>query len=242
MRQLGMATFAALRSVSKGLLEGRAAGCGSLSSLTGDHNDTYHALSIAMDACMPFSSQSSGVWATSAPASHKPSAPWAAEQTLGLSAAALAGSQRRSYATQQQQQQRKLGKQELAKTKKQGAVDSSLRNLQPGIVHVYGSQNNTIITLTDMDGNTQAWASAGSMGFKNARKATTYAAEAAAEKLAKDALRLGFDRVKLQMKGLGQGKMAAVKILSTAGLLITSVQERTPMPHNGCRPPKKRRV
>lgn len=117
MRQLGMATFAALRSVSKGLLEGRAAGCGSLSSLTGDHNDTYHALSIAMDACMPFSSQSSGVWATSAPASHKPSAPWAAEQTLGLSAAALAGSQRRSYATQQQQQQRKLGKQELAKTK-----------------------------------------------------------------------------------------------------------------------------
>ena len=85
-------------------------------------------------------------------------------------------------------------------------------------------------------------ASAGGLGFKNARKATSYAAEVAAEKLAADAKRLGFEQVQLRTRGLGQGKQASVKTLHSAGLLITAIHECTPLPHNGCRPPKKRRV
>lgn len=114
--------------------------------------------------------------------------------------------------------------------------------MQSGIVHILASRNNTIFTLTDEAGDTKAWSSAGVMGFKNARKATSYAAEAAAEKLANDARRLGFAQVALRVRGLGQGKQSSIKTLHAAGLTITSIQECTPIPHNGCRPPKKRRI
>lgn len=118
-----------------------------------------------------------------------------------------------------------------------------LKNIQQkGIIHIQSTKNNTLLTLTDFQGNTKFWTSAGTLGFKNSRKSTTYAAQAAAEELAKKALVLGFSSVVVKMKGLGYGKESTVRALYKSRLIITQLIEQTPVPHNGCRPPKKRRV
>ena len=111
-----------------------------------------------------------------------------------------------------------------------------------GIAHVQSTFNNTIVTITDMDGHTVAWASAGKVGFKGSRKSTPFAAQVAAEASAREALNLGMKRVEVWVKGPGAGREAAVRSLQAAGLEISAIKDVTPIPHNGCRPPKRRRV
>ena len=111
-----------------------------------------------------------------------------------------------------------------------------------GVAHVQASFNNTIITITDMDGAVITWASAGKVGFKGSRKSTPFAAQVAAEASAREALNLGVKRVEVWVKGPGAGREAAVRSLQAAGLEISAIKDVTPIPHNGCRPPKRRRV
>jgi small subunit ribosomal protein S11 len=111
-----------------------------------------------------------------------------------------------------------------------------------GVAHVQASFNNTIVTITDPDGNVIAWASAGKAGFKGSRKSTPFAAQVAAESSAKEALALGLKRVEVWVKGPGAGREAAIRSLQAAGLEISAIRDVTPIPHNGCRPPKRRRV
>ena len=111
-----------------------------------------------------------------------------------------------------------------------------------GIAFVKASFNNTLITLTDKFGNTIAWASAGGMGFKGSRKSTPFAATQAATKAAEDAMAMGLASIEVRVKGPGGGREAAVRALRAAGLNVTTIMDVTPIPHNGCRPPKKRRV
>ena len=116
------------------------------------------------------------------------------------------------------------------------------KNIERGQAHIQATFNNTIVTLTDMNGNTLAWSSAGSMGFKGSRKNTPYAAQTAAEAAAKGAMEHGLKTVEVYVKGPGSGREAAIRALQTAGLEITMIKDITPIPHNGCRPPKRRRV
>lgn len=111
-----------------------------------------------------------------------------------------------------------------------------------GVAHVKATFNNTIVTITDKSGNTISWASAGKVGFKGSRKSTPFAAQTAAENSAKDAIALGLRKVEVLVKGPGVGREAAVRSLQAAGLEITAIKDVTPIPHNGCRPPKRRRV
>ena len=111
-----------------------------------------------------------------------------------------------------------------------------------GVAHIKATFNNTIITLTDLHGNVVAWASAGAMGFKGSRKSTSFAAGQAAEKAANIALDIGLKRVRVEVKGPGSGRESAIRSLAVVGLEITSIKDVTPIPHNGCRPPKRRRV
>jgi small subunit ribosomal protein S11 len=111
-----------------------------------------------------------------------------------------------------------------------------------GVAHVRSSFNNTIVTITDQDGHTVAWASAGKVGFKGSRKSTPFAAQIAAENTAKEALSLGLKKVEVWVKGPGAGREAAIRSLQAAGLEIMAIKDVTPIPHNGCRPPKRRRV
>lgn len=111
-----------------------------------------------------------------------------------------------------------------------------------GVAHIKATFNNVIVTLTDIYGNTIAWASSGKMGFKGSKKNTPFAAQIAAESAAKIATDLGMKKVEVLIKGVGSGRDAAVRSLNTAGLEITSIKDITPLPHNGCRPPKKRRM
>jgi len=111
-----------------------------------------------------------------------------------------------------------------------------------GVAHVQASFNNTIITITDMDGNVVSWASAGKVGFKGSRKSTPFAAQVAAEASAREAVNLGLKRVEVWVKGPGAGREAAIRSLQAAGLEISAIKDVTPIPHNGCRPPKRRRV
>jgi len=111
-----------------------------------------------------------------------------------------------------------------------------------GIAHVKATFNNTIVTITDTDGNVITWASAGKVGFKGSRKSTPFAAQMAAEASAKEALNLGVKKVEVWVKGPGAGREAAIRSLQAAGLEITAIKDVTPIPHNGCRPPKRRRV
>jgi small subunit ribosomal protein S11 len=111
-----------------------------------------------------------------------------------------------------------------------------------GVAHVQASFNNTIVTITDMDGNVISWASAGKVGFKGSRKSTPFAAQVAAEATAREALQLGMKRVEVWVKGPGGGREAAIRSLQAAGLEISAIKDVTPIPHNGCRPPKRRRV
>lgn len=111
-----------------------------------------------------------------------------------------------------------------------------------GVAHVQSSFNNTIITLTDQQGNVVSWASAGGAGFKGSRKSTPFAAGVAAEACAKKALDLGMKEVEVFVKGPGSGRETAIQSLASAGMIITLIRDVTPIPHNGCRPPKRRRV
>ena len=111
-----------------------------------------------------------------------------------------------------------------------------------GVAHVQASFNNTIITITDTDGNVISWASAGKAGFKCSRKSTPFAAQLAAEATAREAINMGLKRVEVWVKGPGSGREAAIRSLQVAGLEISAIKDVTPIPHNGCRPPKRRRV
>ena len=114
--------------------------------------------------------------------------------------------------------------------------------VQNGQAHIKSTFNNTIVTLTDRKGNTISWASAGKLGFKGSRKGTPYAAQVAADDAAETAMNLGLKEVEVFVKGPGSGREAAIRALQAAGLEVTSIQDVTPIPHNGCRPPKRRRV
>src|SRR5512142_648312 len=111
-----------------------------------------------------------------------------------------------------------------------------------GIAHVLATFNNTIITITDMHGNAVAWGTAGKAGFKGSKKSTPFAATVAAEQAGRDAYNLGVRRVHVRVQGPGAGRESAIQALSNAGLTVKSIRDVTPIPHNGCRPPKKRRV
>jgi small subunit ribosomal protein S11 len=111
-----------------------------------------------------------------------------------------------------------------------------------GQAHIQASFNNTIVTVTDAQGNTVAWSSSGSVGFKGSRKSTPYAAQLAASATARQAMDMGMREVDVYVKGPGPGRESAIRSLQAAGLKVTSITDVTPLPHNGCRPPKKRRV
>ncbi len=130
----------------------------------------------------------------------------------------------------------------MANVKKTIKKRRDRKNIESGAAHIRSSFNNTIITITDLHGNAVSWASAGEMGFKGSRKSTPYAAQTAAETAAKLAIEHGMKTVEVYVKGPGSGREAAIRALQTAGLNITLIKDVTPIPHNGCRPPKRRRV
>ena len=114
--------------------------------------------------------------------------------------------------------------------------------VERGAAHIRSSFNNTIVTITDTNGNALAWASAGGLGFRGSKKSTPFAAQSAAETAAKNAMDYGLKTVEVYVKGPGAGREAAIRSLQTAGLEVTMIKDVTPIPHNGCRPPKRRRV
>jgi len=116
------------------------------------------------------------------------------------------------------------------------------KNITSGVAHVNASFNNTMITITDAQGNTIAWSSSGTMGFKGSRKSTPYAAQMAADSAAKKAMEHGVKTLEVEVKGPGSGRESALRALQAAGFTITSIKDVTPIPHNGCRPPKRRRI
>ena len=116
------------------------------------------------------------------------------------------------------------------------------KNIEKGAVHISSTFNNTIITITDVDGNAISWASAGELGFRGSRKSTPFAAQTAAETAAKAAMEHGLKTVEVYVRGPGQGREAAIRALQAAGLEVVMIKDVTPIPHNGCRPPKRRRV
>jgi len=122
------------------------------------------------------------------------------------------------------------------KKKKRGSVEAS------GVAHIKATFNNTHISLTDKFGNVIAWSTAGSSGFKGSRKSTAYAATLVAEKAGQAAVQLGMQTIEVRVKGPGSGRESAIRALAVAGLVVTSIRDVTPLPHNGCRPPKRRRV
>jgi small subunit ribosomal protein S11 len=116
------------------------------------------------------------------------------------------------------------------------------KNIDTGIAHIRSTFNNTIVTITDVHGNSIGWSSAGALGFKGSRKSTPYAAQMAAETAAKSAVENGMKTLEVTVKGPGAGREAAIRSLQAAGLEVTAIVDVTPVPHNGCRPPKRRRV
>ena len=116
------------------------------------------------------------------------------------------------------------------------------KNIEKGAAHIHSSFNNTIVTITDVQGNAISWASAGGLGFRGSRKSTPYAAQMAAETAAKAAMEHGLKYVEVFVKGPGSGREAAIRALQVAGLEVNMIKDVTPIPHNGCRPPKRRRV
>jgi small subunit ribosomal protein S11 len=116
------------------------------------------------------------------------------------------------------------------------------KNISSGVAHVSATFNNTMITITDAQGNAISWASAGMMGFKGSRKSTPYAAQMAAEEAGKKAMDHGMKTLAVEVRGPGSGRESALRALQAAGFVITSIRDVTPIPHNGCRPPKRRRV
>jgi small subunit ribosomal protein S11 len=115
------------------------------------------------------------------------------------------------------------------------------KNVSTGVVHIKSSFNNTIVTITDVSGNVISWASSGAVGFKGSRKSTPFAAQQAAERAANSAMEHGLRRVEVQVKGPGSGRDTAVRSIQNTGIEVTSIKDVTPVPHNGCRQPKRRR-
>ena len=132
----------------------------------------------------------------------------------------------------------------MAKTTKKTALKKrrEKKNIERGAAHIQSSFNNTIVTITDTQGNAISWASAGELGFKGSRKSTPFAAQMASETAAKAAMEHGLKTVEVYVKGPGSGRESAIRALETVGLSITMIKDVTPVPHNGCRPPKRRRV
>lgn len=130
----------------------------------------------------------------------------------------------------------------MAQTNRKLTNKKTKKNLITGIVHIQSTFNNTIVTITNLNGDTISWASSGSSGFKGARKSTPFAAQTAAEKAALDALNTGMKNVEILVKGQGSGRDTAIRAIQGVGFDITSIQDITSVPHNGCRPPKRRRV
>ena len=116
------------------------------------------------------------------------------------------------------------------------------KNVINGVAHIRSTFNNTIVTIADTEGNVLSWASAGGLGFRGSRKSTPFAAQMAAEEATKAAMELGLKQVEVYVKGPGAGREAAIRALQAAGLEVNSIKDVTPIPHNGCRPPKRRRV
>ncbi|MEE9272221.1 MAG: 30S ribosomal protein S11 [Robiginitomaculum sp.] len=128
-------------------------------------------------------------------------------------------------------------------TKEQGRVRRADRkNITTGVAHINATFNNTMVTITDTQGNSIAWCSAGAMGFKGSRKSTPYAAQIAAEEVARKAQEHGMTTLEINVNGPGSGRESAIRALGAAGFTITTIRDVTPIPHNGCRPPKRRRV
>lgn len=125
----------------------------------------------------------------------------------------------------------------VARTKKR-----ERKNIESGVAHIKSTFNNTVVTIADQKGNTISWSSAGVVGFKGSRKSTPYAAQMAAENAAKEAMEHGLKEVEVMVKGPGAGREAAIRSLQAAGLEVNLIKDVTPIPHNGCRPPKRRRV
>jgi len=132
--------------------------------------------------------------------------------------------------------------QSVRSTRRKGGGKKSKRTLSSGQVHIFATFNNTIVTVTDHQGNTVTWGSAGSAGFKGSRKSTPFAARLATEQAIKAAIAMGIQEVALFVKGPGPGRESAIRAVQSLGLKVTSISDVTPVPHNGCRPPKKRRV
>ena len=130
----------------------------------------------------------------------------------------------------------------MAQAKGSGTRRSKKVVESEGIAHVTATFNNTLVTITDTQGNTVVWGSAGKSGFKGSKKSTSFAATVAAENCAREALNLGVRKVHVRVQGPGAGRESAIQALASAGLQIASIRDVTPIPHNGCRPPKKRRV
>ena len=130
----------------------------------------------------------------------------------------------------------------MAQAKPAGAKRAKKVVEAEAIAHITATFNNTLITITDMQGNTITWGSSGKAGFKGSKKSTPFAATVAAEQAAREALNLGVKRVHVRVQGPGSGRESAIQALATAGLQVRSIRDVTPIPHNGCRPPKKRRV
>jgi small subunit ribosomal protein S11 len=130
----------------------------------------------------------------------------------------------------------------MPQTTRKSTIRKDKSNLRNGVVHIKSTFNNTIVTITNVNGDTISWASAGSSGFKGARKSTPFAAQTAAEKAALEAANIGIKSVDILVKGQGSGRETAIRAIEGAGLEITSIQDITSVPHNGCRPPKRRRV
>ena len=130
----------------------------------------------------------------------------------------------------------------MAQAKKVVKKRRERKVVEKGVAHIRSTFNNTIVSITDMQGNTIAWGTAGEMGFKGSKKSTPYAAQTAAEHAGKIAVDMGMKTVEVLVRGPGSGRESAIRALATAGLEITMIKDVTPIPHNGCRPPKRRRV
>ena len=131
----------------------------------------------------------------------------------------------------------------MANPKKGVRAKSKRRNVEAeGVAHIKATFNNTLITITDMSGGVVAWGSSGKAGFKGSKKSTPFAATVAAEQCGREAVNLGMKRVHVRVQGPGSGRESAIQALASAGLAVRSIRDITPIPHNGCRPPKKRRV
>lgn len=132
--------------------------------------------------------------------------------------------------------------QSVRQTRRTGGAKKAKRTLSSGQVHIFASFNNTIVTVTDTSGNTISWGSAGSAGFKGSRKSTPFAARLAAEQAVKAAQQMGMQDAELIVTGPGPGRESAIRAVQSLGIKVRSISDKTPVPHNGCRPPKKRRV